>query len=61
LSDRQMEVLRHMHDGMSNKLIARKLAISESTVKVHVCKVLSVLQAKNRSHAISIALQSGIL
>ncbi|MBL4775029.1 MAG: response regulator transcription factor [Mariprofundus sp.] len=61
LTDRQMEVLQHMNDGMSNKMIARELALSESTVKAHIRKVFSVLQAKSRSHAISIATQLGIL
>jgi len=61
LTDRQIEVLEHMNDGMSNKMIARALALSESTIKAHIRKVFSVLQAKNRSHAISIATQMGIL
>jgi len=61
LTDRQMEVLQYMNDGMSNKMIARALALSESTVKAHIRKVFSVLQAKSRSHAISIATRMGIL
>ncbi len=61
LTDRQMEVLEHMNDGMSNKMIANALALSESTVKAHIRKVFSVLQAKSRSHAISIATRMGIL
>jgi len=61
LTDRQMEVLRYMNDGMSNKMIARALGLSESTVKAHIRKVFSVLQAKSRSHAISIATRMGIL
>jgi len=61
LTDRQMEVLQHLSNGMTNKMIARELNLSESTVKAHIRKVFSVLQAKNRSHAISIATEMGIL
>jgi len=61
LTDRQMQVLKHMHDGLSNKVIAREMELSESTVKAHIRQIFSVLEAKSRSHAVNIAIQSGVL
>jgi len=61
LTQRQVEVLQSMNHGLSNKLIARELDLSESTVKSHIRNIFSILQAKNRSHAISIATQMKLL
>jgi len=51
LSDREREVLAHVSNGLSNRQIARKLFISEHTVKVHVRSILSKLDLKNRQQA----------
>jgi len=60
LTPRQIEVLIYLCEGMSNKLIARELSMSENTVRVHVSAILSTLGAANRSEAILIAQREGI-
>lgn len=59
LTTRERDVLRLIAQGMSNKLIARRLGISESTVKVHVKHLLKKLQVKSRVEAAVWALQCG--
>jgi DNA-binding NarL/FixJ family response regulator len=51
LTHRQHEVLRNLQDGSSNKEIARKLNVSEATVKSHVSQVMRKLNASNRTQA----------
>jgi DNA-binding NarL/FixJ family response regulator len=55
LTGRQLEILHHLGLGKSNKQIARDLALSENTVKVHVSTVLRILELDNRTQASSIA------
>lgn len=52
LSERQIEVLSLMVQGLPNKLIARKLALSEPTVKSHVTSALRALNVGNRTQAV---------
>ncbi len=61
LSDREIEVLRHVASGLPNKGIARELGISEHTVKFHVGTILGKLSAASRTEAVTIAVRSGIL
>jgi DNA-binding NarL/FixJ family response regulator len=61
LSNREIEVLRRIARGTSNKIIAEQLAISEATVKSHVKSILSKLQANDRTHAVTIALKRGFI
>jgi len=61
LTDREIEVLRQVASGHANKVIADHLEISEETVKAHMQKVLSKLGANDRTHAVAIALQRGII
>src|SRR5215469_4519971 len=61
LTDREMEVLRGVAAGKSNKLIAAELDISEGTVKTHMKSILSKLDANDRTHAVTIALRRGML
>jgi len=61
LSARQMEVLRILEQGSSNKVIARDLNIATGTVKVHVAGILKALKAKNRTQAVSIAKKINII
>jgi DNA-binding NarL/FixJ family response regulator len=51
LSRRGLVILRTLTDGASNKIIARKLAITESTVKVHMKAILRILRLQNRTQA----------
>ncbi|WP_249978300.1 response regulator [Vreelandella olivaria] len=55
LTDKQLDVLDCMAQGMSNKHIARELSIAETTVKTHVSAILRKLEATSRVHAIVIA------
>jgi len=61
LSARELEVLRGVAAGKSNKLIAAELDISEETVKTHMKSILPKLAASDRTHAVMIALKRGIL
>lgn len=51
LTHREQEVLTHLREGKPNKIIAHELGISESTVKVHVSRILRKLRATNRTEA----------
>ncbi len=51
LSSREVEILKRLMEGESNKVIARKLDITEATIKVHVKSILSKVQVKNRTQA----------
>ena len=61
LSQRELQVLRLVAVGCSNKIVADKLQISEDTVKGHMKNVLAKLAAKDRTHAVTIALKRGYL
>jgi DNA-binding NarL/FixJ family response regulator len=61
LSEREIQVLRGVAAGKSNKLIAAELDISEGTVKTHMKSILPKLDASDRTHAVMIALKRGIL
>jgi DNA-binding NarL/FixJ family response regulator len=51
LSSREMRILELVSEGLSNKEIARRLCITESTCKVHLKAILRKLQCKNRTQA----------
>jgi DNA-binding NarL/FixJ family response regulator len=61
LTVRELEVLTLIRDGYRNKQIADQLAIAETTVNFHVKNLVSKLQAKDRTHAVTIALRRGLL
>lgn len=61
ISPREYEVLMEIASGLSNKEIAEKLFLSESTIKTHVSNLLVKLNAKRRTHAIQIAQEYGII
>jgi DNA-binding NarL/FixJ family response regulator len=61
LTGRELEVLRRVAAGKSNKLIAAELDIAEGTVKTHMKSILPKLDASDRTHAVMIALKRGIL
>jgi DNA-binding NarL/FixJ family response regulator len=59
LTGREIEVLKLIAAGSSNKLVAERLSITEDTVKGHVRNILSKLAASDRTHAVTIALRRG--
>jgi DNA-binding NarL/FixJ family response regulator len=61
LSPREIEVLRLVGDGCSNKIAADHLKISEDTVKGHMRSILSKLNANDRTHAVMIAVRRGFI
>jgi DNA-binding NarL/FixJ family response regulator len=61
LTPREVEVLRLLGQGQQNKEIAAKLVISERTVKFHVSSIMGKLGAGNRTEAVSIAAQQGLI
>jgi len=61
LSPRELEILRSVAAGNSNKRIGADLGISEQTVKGHLKNILAKLAAKDRTHAVTIAVQRGII
>jgi len=61
LSSREIEVLRLIAAGNSNKEIGDRLSIGETTVKSHVTNILSKLCANDRAHAVSIGLKRGFI
>lgn len=60
LSTREIEILRGVAAGNSNKIVAAHLGISEETVKAHMKSILAKLGANDRTHAVTIGLRRGI-
>jgi DNA-binding NarL/FixJ family response regulator len=61
LTGREREVLELVSQGLSNKLIARKLQISEHTVKFHISSISTKLGAASRTDAVSRGLRRGLI
>jgi NarL family two-component system response regulator LiaR len=61
LTEREVDVLRLMGNGDSNKIIADTLGITLDTTKKHVRNVIDKMQARSRTHAAIIAAQAGIV
>jgi DNA-binding NarL/FixJ family response regulator len=61
LTDREIAVLKRVAVGSANKQIAVTLGISEETVKAHMKSILAKLAANDRTHAVTIALNRGII
>ena len=61
LTDRELDVLALMVEGLTNPQIAERLIVSRSTVKFHVSNILSKLGASSRTEAVSLALQHDLI
>ena len=61
LTEREMEVLELLGTGMTNKEIGGELFITERTVKFYVSAILGKLSANNRTEAVTIAVQRGLI
>lgn len=60
LTPREMEILCHLAEGQSNKVIARELGITDGTVKLHVRSILRKLELRSRVEAAVLAVESGV-
>jgi DNA-binding NarL/FixJ family response regulator len=61
LSEREIEVLRLVAVGNSNKEIGERLSITEQTTKAHMKRIIAKLGANDRTHAVTLALDRGVL
>ncbi|NPA90082.1 MAG: response regulator transcription factor [Chloroflexi bacterium] len=61
LTERELQILRYIARGLSNKEIASTLNLSENTVKTHVRKILAKLNARSRAEAAALAVRAGLL
>lgn len=61
LTEREIEILGMLAEGLGNKTIAYKLGISEHTVKFHVSSVLSKLGASSRTEAVTMGIRQGLI
>jgi DNA-binding NarL/FixJ family response regulator len=61
LTPREVEVLGHVARGLANKEIADLLGTASGTIKMHIQNILEKLGASDRTHAVTIAIQRGIL
>ena len=61
LTRREIELLRLVAEGLSNRAIAQELSISENTAKYHMKNILRKLDVQNRTEAITRAIRAGIL
>ena len=61
LSPREIEVLMLIAQGLANKEVAARLGTARGTVKMHVQNILAKLNASDRTHAVMLGLQRGII
>jgi DNA-binding NarL/FixJ family response regulator len=61
LTPREIQVLEHLAEGLPNKAIAARLAISDQTVKFHVAAICGKLGAANRTDAVRRAVRRGLI
>lgn len=60
LTQRQIQVLRQLADGKTNKQIATSLKVTEGTVKIHMAAIFRVLKVNNRTEALLVAQKMGL-
>ena len=61
LTPREMDVLRLLAEGLSNRKIGERLSINERTVKYHVSAILAKLEVSNRTEAVTDAARRGLI
>lgn len=58
---RELEILAHVADGLTNRQIGSKLAVSEETVKTHLSRAMAKLGVSDRAQAVAVLLRRGLL
>jgi NarL family two-component system response regulator YdfI len=61
LTEREIQILRKLAEGLGNKQIASSLAISEHTVRFHISSILDKLGASGRTEAVTIGIRMGLV
>lgn len=61
LTERELEVLQCLFEGMSNREMAERLFISETTIKNHLTNIFSKLNVRNRTQAVSLAMENDLV
>ncbi|MEU5989744.1 response regulator transcription factor [Spirillospora sp. NPDC047418] len=61
LTAREIDVLRAVADGLSNAEIGKRLVIAEATVKTHLLRIFAKLDVSDRTHAVVVAMDRGLL
>jgi DNA-binding NarL/FixJ family response regulator len=61
LTEREIEILHKLAEGLGNRQIASSLAISEHTVKFHISSILDKLHASSRTEAVTIGIRMGVV
>jgi DNA-binding NarL/FixJ family response regulator len=61
LTRRQRQILQHYADGFSTTQVAKRLGLSAETVRTHTKAILSRLKARDRAHAVALALRSSLI
>ena len=61
LTPRELETLNYVAQGYANKQIALELGISEDTIKTHVARILTKLNANDRTEAVVVAIKKGLI
>ena len=61
LSSRELEVLRLLVAGASNRQVAQQLQLSENTIKTHISRIFAKLGVQSRAEAVAVALQRGLV
>jgi len=61
LTPREIEVLGMLAEGLSNKLIAHRMGISEHTVKFHIASIMAKLNAGSRTEAVMLGIRQGLI
>ena len=60
LTTRQIDVLRQLAKGLTNKQIAKELEVTEGTIKIHLASVFRILKVQNRTEAVLVAQKMGL-
>jgi DNA-binding NarL/FixJ family response regulator len=61
LSDREIEIIRLLAEGLSNRSVSERLSLSENTIKYHLKNILQKLNVQNRTEAVMYAVRNNLI